>query len=288
MSIFYFCPETDRPIGGIKQIFRHVEALSLGGLDAHVLLSAPAAPAWFPSSVNLANLAPPLLERLWDRLRTRPRSIPNPLQWLSSSAAPRVRLAPQGQHPFHRRIEPEDIIVVPEFYGRWLQACGFQARIAVFNQNAHYTFNFFDPADVRPGFTYLDHPFAVLGVSQHIRRYLTHAFPGLPVSIIPNGVDPAVFRYRREKRRQLAFMPRKLPRDLVQVLQILRHRGALEGWTLCPIDDVGESTVASILEDSAIFLSSCDAEGFGLPPPSRRGPAAASSSATRATPPPSS
>jgi glycosyltransferase involved in cell wall biosynthesis len=266
VSIFYLCPVTDRPIGGVKQIFRHVEALHQAGIDAHVLVPEPRTPRWFSSPVGLANLESSLLERLWKRVRSRVGRVPNPLKWLSSRTAPRVRVVRPGQRPFHRQLGAEDIIVVPEFYGRWLSSCGFGARIAVFNQNAHYTFNFFESSDVLPGFAYLNHPFAVLGVSKHILRYLGHAFPGLPVSHIPNGVDPAVFQYRREKKRQIAFMPRKLPGDLVQVLQILRHRGALEGWTLCPIDDVAEETVAQLLGDSAIFLSSCEAEGFGLPP----------------------
>jgi glycosyltransferase involved in cell wall biosynthesis len=35
---------------------------------------------------------------------------------------------------------------------------------------------------------------------------------------------------------------------------------------LCPIDAVGEDDVARMLGESAIFLSTCQSEGFGLPP----------------------
>lgn len=40
----------------------------------------------------------------------------------------------------------------------------------------------------------------------------------------------------------------------------------MAGWDLCPIDGMGEADVARLLRESAIFLSTCHDEGFGLPP----------------------
>jgi glycosyltransferase involved in cell wall biosynthesis len=165
------------------------------------------------------------------------------------------------------QIGPEDVIVVPEFYGKRLQMPAFDARVVIFNQNAHYTYLGFSPTDELRQFPYLDRKLlGVLAVSEHIVEYLRFAFPNLDLNLTRNGVDTALFAPAAVKRRQIAYMPRKLSRDLVQVLQILRGRGSLEGWSLAGIDSMTEAQVAKIMSESAFFLSTCDSEGFGLPP----------------------
>jgi glycosyltransferase involved in cell wall biosynthesis len=137
--------------------------------------------------------------------------------------------------------------------------------MVIFNQNAHYTYIGFGAEDSLDGFPYFRDAMTVITVSRHNRDYIRYAFPGASVHLTPNGVDTAVFR-PLPKKRQIAYMPRKLPRDLVQVLQIVSGRGRLTGWRLLAIDGMHESQVTRALGESAIFLSSCEAEGFGLPP----------------------
>jgi hypothetical protein len=262
LTIFYICPWSPKPTGGIKQIFRHVEALHEAGFDAYVLALESTMPSWFDSSAAVARVNS--RRKFWDLRRSARRK--NQIPWLTGPVGPEVEISRPGQRPLERRLGPDDIIVLPEYFGKALQPCGFGARLVVFNQNAHYTFTGFGHADTTENFIYRGHVLAALGVSQHICDYLKFAFRDLPVLLTPNGVDASRFFPQGPKKKQIAFMPRKLPTSIVQVLQILSNRGALGGWTLCPIDGMSEADVALCLRESAIFLSTCHDEGFGLPP----------------------
>jgi glycosyltransferase involved in cell wall biosynthesis len=264
MTIFYVCPWAEKPTGGIKQIFRHVEALSAAGFDAYALVLDSIVPAWFDSSAPVATLKLPrpgwIPRRSWWRK--------NRIDWLASPVSPLVTLQGGPRAGVQRRLGEGDILVLPEYPGKALKPCGFGAKLAVFNQNAHYTFAGLTPTDGLQDFLYPRHVMAALAVSQHTRDYLQFAFPSLRVLLTPNGVDTERFFPAAEgaRKRQIAFMPRKLPGSLVQVLQMLRSRGALDGWQLRSIDGLDESAVAAALRESAIFLSTCHDEGFGLPP----------------------
>lgn len=261
MTIFYFCPHAPKPVGGIKQIHRHVESLNSAGIDAFVLTDRAEPPKWFASSAPLAVIA----RSPWRRVAATLRRRPDPLFWLDGDRGPDVELM-RGHGPARRaKLVREDIVVLPEFYGRSLRAPAFGARMVIFNQNAHYTYLGFGAQDRLDGFPYLQSAMAVITVSRHNRDYIAHAFPGASVYLTPNGVDTDLFR-PLPKQRQIAYMPRKLPMDLVQVLQIVRGRGHLSGWNLCAIDRMHEAQVTQALGESAVFLSSCAEEGFGLPP----------------------
>jgi len=262
LAIFYICPWAPRPTGGIKQIFRHVEALNNAGFDAYVLALESKMPSWFDSSAAVARVN---AQFIWSLKRSARRK--NQIRWLTSAVAPLVTISQPGLRETERRLGPNDIIVLPEYFGKALQPCGFGSKLVVFNQNAHYTFAGFTHSDALGDFIYQGQAVAALAVSKHTSEYLKFAFRGLRVFLTPNGVDGArFFPPKGEKKKQIAFMPRKLPNSIVQVLQILRSRGSLDGWALCPIDGLSEADVAASLRDSAIFLSTCHDEGFGLPP----------------------
>ncbi|MBC7957058.1 MAG: glycosyltransferase family 4 protein [Cytophagales bacterium] len=263
MTIFYICPWAEKPTGGIKQIFRHVEALSDAGFDAYVLALESDMPSWFMSSASVARV---ITRRLsWIPSRASRRK--NRIDWLSSTAAPLVELRGPAKSAIRRKLDSGDILVLPEYLGSALQPCGFRSKLVVFNQNAHYTFTGFSHTDDLGNFIYRGKLLAALAVSNHTFDYLKYSFPELRVLLTPNGVDGSMFFPSKEgKKRQIAFMPRKLPSSIVQVLQILRGRGSLKGWDLCPIDGLGEAEVARMLRESAVFMSTCHDEGFGLPP----------------------
>jgi hypothetical protein len=263
LTIFYICPWAENPTGGIKQIFRHVEALHAAGFEAYVLALESDMPSWFMSSASIARVVTrrPSWVPSW-----RPRR-KNRIKWLTSSTPPIVTLGGPTKASSQRALNSSDILVLPEYLGHALKPCGFGARLVVFNQNAHYTFNGFSHADDLDSFVYRGELLAALAVSSHTFDYLKYSFPDLRVLLTPNGVDAHTFFPGAEaKKRQIAFMPRKLPTSIVQVLQILRGRGVLKGWNLCPIDGMGEAEVARVLRESAIFMSTCNDEGFGLPP----------------------
>lgn len=261
MTIYYFCPRPPKPTGGVKQIHRHVESLVGAGIDARVLLDHLPLAGWFPSAAPRAVLH----RSTWYALAQRLKRSPDYLDWTKIPEGPEVAF-PESAVSGHRvRLGHDDILVMPEFYGRGLKAPAFGARLVIFNQNAHYTYNGYTAEQSLDGFAYLQPATTVITVSAHNRDYIAHACPGADVYLTPNGVDCDVFR-PAPKRKRIAYMPRKRPQDLVQVLQILRGRGRLAGWELLAIDQMPEPEVARALGESAVFLSSCDEEGFGLPP----------------------
>jgi hypothetical protein len=177
--------------------------------------------------------------------------------------ANRTPVASARQTPVSRG----DYLVIPEVVSMQMlgQAPGVQK--VIFNQNAYYTFleHSLDPADLRSPYTSPDVA-AALVVSADSQAYLTHVFPRLRVLRLRYGIDPHLFAYRADKRPVIAYMPRKNALDLTQVVNILKFRGALAGFELCPIQNRPEAEVAALLGESLLFLSFGHPEGFGLPP----------------------
>jgi glycosyltransferase involved in cell wall biosynthesis len=160
-----------------------------------------------------------------------------------------------------------DYLVLPEVYGP-LGAEHFPGvRKVVFNQGAYQTFFGYspEPHDLRSPYTSPE-LVAVLVGSEDNRQYLQHVFPHLRLLRIHHGIDPSLFRFQSQKKNHIAFMPRKKPEDAVQVLNILKFRGLLQGFDQVAIVDRSQAEVARILEESLIFLSFCYQEGFPLPP----------------------
>jgi len=61
-------------------------------------------------------------------------------------------------------------------------------------------------------------------------------------------------------------MPRKHADEALQVINILKFRSALAGFTVVPIHGVSEAKAAEIMRESLVFLSFGYPEGFPLPP----------------------
>jgi glycosyltransferase involved in cell wall biosynthesis len=233
--VYVLCPENDRPSGGIKILYRHVDVLARNGFSASILHQQRGFRCtWFTNST--------------------------PIRYL-----PDVRLS------------KTDFLVIPEIYGphiaalRDLPAIGRQVRKVIFNQNAYYTFLGHSlEAVTHAGLTMpyaMDGEFvATLVVSEDSRRYLEYAFPGTPVYRIHNAIDTGLFAFRGQKIRQICFMPRKHPEDALQVLALLRLRGALDGVRVRVIERMNEREVAAVMQESLIFLSFGYPEGCPLPP----------------------
>ncbi len=86
------------------------------------------------------------------------------------------------------------------------------------------------------------------------------------VAVIPCHIDRALFR-PREKRMQIAFIPRKLPREaaaIQRIFQLKYRQFANVNWL--PIENRTEREIALIFGESAIVLSLPFLESFGLVP----------------------
>ena len=163
-------------------------------------------------------------------------------------------------------ITLNDLIVIPEVYGRNPEIISQGIPYAIFNQNCHFTFlgwgwpsNEHEPSNTYDS----ENLIGVVTVSQHNREYLAWAFPDVPVERIfygvATGADPD------PKEDLIAFMPRKNADQAEQVLNILDSRGALNEFQVIPIDGIPHDRVGEILQRARVFLSFGYPEGFGLP-----------------------
>jgi glycosyltransferase involved in cell wall biosynthesis len=225
--IYFFCPDDPRPVGGIKVLYRHVDVLNSGGYDAAIVHKKKGFRCeWFANDTRV---------------------------------------------DYQAQIKPDrfDFIVLPEVYGPRLADFFPEVRKIIFNQNAYYTFIGYarDLADKTCAY---DHPdlAAVLVVSEDSRNYLAHVFPHLKITRIHNSVDGARFAFRdlAQKKKQIAFMPKKHADESLQVINILKFRGALDGVSLLPIENRNERETAELLADSLLFLSFGYPEGSPAPP----------------------
>jgi glycosyltransferase involved in cell wall biosynthesis len=165
-------------------------------------------------------------------------------------------------------VRQEDLIVVPEVYGRSICDLPRGVRQVIFNQNAYITLDSLarEPGAAAP---YIDNPdlSAVLAVSKDNAGLLEYVFPGMRVRHVRPGLDPSLhYPPLEQKRHRIAYMPRKRGREAAQVLELLRTHGVLDGWEVIAIHRRTETEVADLLRTTQIFLSFAQLEGFGLPP----------------------
>ena len=254
MTIYYRCPDKDYPVGGIRVIYRHVDVLNRNGFEAAVLHHYhPFRCTWFENETRVAHEV---------RYPDRSSSLPARAWRTSRRAAGR----PPDIDPLPAlELGAGDVLVLPEVMPDVPEGEADVPKV-VFNQGTYLTLAPY-PLDVDPRALVYRRPEvrAAIVVSEDGRRYLETLFPKLPVRRVHYGIDPKLFAFTREKKRQIAYMPRKNPRDVQQVLVRLRLAGRLDGWELVEIADRTEAETAAILRESAVFLSSGHPEGFGLP-----------------------
>ncbi|MEH1125137.1 glycosyltransferase family 4 protein [Micromonospora sp. CPCC 206061] len=167
------------------------------------------------------------------------------------------------------RIGPEDLLVVPEWYGPTLDRIPRDIRVVIFNQRAYDTWDFVPYDDSAQGAPYAGHDNirAILTVSQDNADLLGYAFAHLPVYLTRNAIDPTLFHPGDQPpARRISFTTTRRAREREQLLRVLHARDALLGWEVVPIENRTERETAEIMRESAIFLSFSDREGFGLPP----------------------
>ena len=83
----------------------------------------------------------------------------------------------------------------------------------------------------------------------------------VPLAVGRPGLDAGA-----QKRRQIAYMPRKRADQVDIVVNCLRNMPELDGWNFVEIDKVSPERLDEIFRESLMFLSFSHQEGFGLPP----------------------
>ncbi len=164
-------------------------------------------------------------------------------------------------------INKEDYLVIPEICGPNLTNIAPGIKKIIFNQNSYLTFKgycFSSKASIIP-YSHRD-VVGVMIVSEENKAYLSYAFPKLNFWRIRLGFKPSLFTYQAQKKKQIAFMPRKNAEHALQVINLFKCRNLYSDYSFVAIENKNETEVSQILQDSLIFLSFGYPEGFGMPP----------------------
>lgn len=238
MSIRHFWfilkEDIDRPIGGVKQIYRLASILvELGHQASIVQNTSDFRPSWFNSS---------------DKLQA-------------------ISFSDFSNRPLDSCF---DIIVIPETF----IAIFFRlpnVPIIIFNQNMNFLHG--EKMNIKPEFVHtvyssprLAH---VLSVSQSDFSYILNLLPvsSSKVSLLVNAIETDIFDFNFASSKSIAYMPRKNSDHVNIVLALLNQQDwfANSNWKLLPIINLPQIDVSKILRSSSIFLSFGYPEGFGLP-----------------------
>ena len=161
-------------------------------------------------------------------------------------------------------VTDNDILVFPENHNLLLKLFIKKPnRKLVFCQNQYYVVGGLGGSGgVRD---YAD--FGVSGIicsSRSVADYCQMRFPKMPMAIVPVGIDPNLFKIK-PKKLQVAFVPRKRPMEAMFIWDLFCAKNpefASMPWIA--MQNATESQVAEVLSESAIKLSLCRFESFGL------------------------
>jgi Glycosyl transferases group 1 len=230
--IIYAIRPKSFPSGGTKAIFRHVEILHAHGFPAYVAIHRKPRVDFYGSNA-------PLL--------------------IFGSVFLRSRAS------IRRAVKPGDIWVIPEVYGTYMKALiGTPAKRIMLCQS-QFTLPF--SPNPRVGIAEFDaHSLLVTTESQ--MQFFRDVYGENDLPFFQGyAIDHAVFRPGSLRKRQIAYMPRKLPADakFIQATFKRRHTGYADvPWV--SIHGLAEKDVARIMGESVVFLALSHKDALGLPP----------------------
>lgn len=166
-------------------------------------------------------------------------------------------------HP-DRRFGPQDVVVIPDYYR---DAHAYFARLkcrrVLHTQGPFLTFRGFDTIDAlnAAGFE------AGIACSQFGAGLMQRMGAAIDWQVVTPFVHPLFQPGLTAKKRQIAYMPSKRPKEAPVVRALFRHRyPALANVPWVPIADVSRRACAAVMAESAVFASFSYLEGLGLPP----------------------
>lgn len=254
-KLYFICTDDKQPIGGIKQLYRQVDILNNNGFNAFIVHRKKGfRHQWFKNETKIiynSSIFNNIKKVILNKKNTPFKTLKNYFRSKNDDF-----------------IDKNGIIIFPEIYGPYISKLNIDNHKVIFNQNCYYTFNNCTINNDQKDSIYLDENFlATIVVSEDSKKYIEYTFPKTTTHRIHLGINTNKFIYDKViKKRQIAFMPRKLEEDIVQIINILKIRNNLKNWDFVPIDNKTEDEVAQILNESFIFLSLNHKEGFGLPP----------------------
>ncbi|MDD4004633.1 MAG: glycosyltransferase [Elusimicrobiaceae bacterium] len=269
--IYFYCGNDERPSGGVRKLYRQADILNKYGFDSVILHPHPGMRCmWFENFTpveykNLFDERKPFAEAVFDagRFLCRPAYRAAQTRLLKQRLGWRMRNAGYSEPQF----AGSDVLVLPEICGPEICRAAPGVRKVIFNQNVYYSFWGYPLDSAVSDTPYLSREIeAALMVSRQNEKYLHSIFPNLKTGVVRHSVDSGLFYPGAAKKKQIAFMPRKLREQAQHLVNALKYRGRLDGFEFVPIENRPEAEVARIIRESLIFLSFGTLEGFGLPP----------------------
>ena len=224
--VYYLCPHTNKPSGGIRSIYQHVDVLNSIGIKAFVVHHRKGFTCtWFEHETKV--LAASEVS-------------------LTSSD---LLVVPEFYIPYIRRI-PAGLRLIVFNQGAYVSFEGGQTasswRFCIDNNKIEAIL-----VVSLDNHQYVQYAFPGIR-SERVRNaidsrvfYPAESIPGRRIAVMPRRRGKELFAH---------------------VLSLLELRGALDGWEVINIDGYSQQETANILRSSAIFLSFSEREGFGLPP----------------------
>lgn len=254
MTIYFLTPDYTFPSGGVRVIYRHVDILNTHGIPAYVLhRKIGHRCTWFQNNTPVVYENSRFKQRAYSKIR----------KYLNLEQPHEIYLlgAPS------LKIGTADILVLPEISGPNMAEIAPGVPKVILNQNCYLSFRSYslNAMDTQTPYGHKDIK-GVLINSEDGLDYLNYVFPELPVTRFHLSIDPQIFTFCADKKRQICFTPRKNESVVRQVINILKLRNALRGFDLKPFSGISQGEVAKLMQESALFLSFGQHEGFGLPP----------------------
>ena len=226
-TIYYLAPHLSAPSGGVRNIYRHVDALNAAGIPAAVIHDRRGYRCrWFANDTRVHSP---------DQIALGPDD---------------VLVVPECYGP-----------------GLGALPAGIRTVIFNQGAYHTFDLIPFEATGAGAPYTGIDRLAGLLTVSRDSADLLRFAFPELTVHLARLVIDAAVFHPApHEAKPRIAYLTHRRDGEREQLLHMLRSRGVLDGWELVPIAGRTERETAEIMRSSAIFLSLSEREGFGLPP----------------------
>lgn len=244
MELIYFCPAVNKPVGGIKVIYRQAEIVQEILRQNGVSVSIMHPNTWF-------------FKIKWFESKVPIRRGFFKWQW-SDSKPSCSRISDIFDSNNHMIILPE---LWARKYGHQLADMG--VPYAIFVQNGYYISKG-DPNILNKAYYSAR---CIMTISEDATQCVAMAFPGCESKIlrVRCAVDGTKFLNDELKENIITYMPRKLADHSSKVNFFLRNHLPAH-WKIIPIQGLSEDGVAKLLKRSKIFMSFSHFEGLGLPP----------------------
>ena len=248
-------PDMQRPVGGVNVALDFLEILAGEGYDVAALYGA--------ADYRYPTVEPKCPTYFSTRLAALPRQFMGRKGRLKDSLARAFKpKGPPVNQPFDLR--PEDVFVIPEFrYPEYSDLFPDNRRILLAQDVFGLARAFLrDSRLSQPWISRFD---AYLTTSEVTREAIDY-LAGVKSRAIPLSVPRAGLSFRADKKRQIAYMPRKRGEEVKIVVEALKPRLEKLGWQFAPIHNLPRDKSDAVIRESLIFLSFSHQEGFGLPP----------------------